>query len=320
MVKMTNPITNLRESLEEAMAMIDNSLLLPSEDKLYLENLHPLAQRLDFSDATSLLDKCDNVEEQYQSTRPVIRLIHHFACSGGTLVSKCLSAMPNVFLLSEVHPYSDLQRDRQTPEYSPSDIAKLAIYANIPEQKKLADEIFVASVKASYKHIIERGGILILRDHTHSDYCVGDVVYNNTITNVLNEHFQINSLVTLRNPIDSYLSLVASDWVHFIPANFDEYCSRLIVFLQPFKTEQIMFYEDFVQKPQQVIAQICSTLQLPFDDTFEDIYETFFVTGDSGRKGSQIDKRPRRECSDEFMLEIKNSKHFKILNKIYGFK
>jgi len=169
---MTNSLINLRASLEKAVELIDESLLLPVEEAIHSGNVSLQKRQLDFTHTTSLLDKCDNVNEQYQDSKPVIRIIHHFACSGGSLVSKCLSAMPNIFLLSEVHPHSDLQSNKDKPQYSPSDLAKLGFYAGIPEQKKLAEKLFVASVKTSQQHISERGGSLILRDHTHSDYCV----------------------------------------------------------------------------------------------------------------------------------------------------
>ena len=115
---MTNLLTNLRGSLEKAVIMIDESLLLPIEESIHLDSLGSPKRELDFTHATSLLDKCADVNEQYLDSKPVIRLIHHFACSGGTLVSKCLSVMPNVFLLSEVHPHSDLQKDKETPTVS----------------------------------------------------------------------------------------------------------------------------------------------------------------------------------------------------------
>jgi hypothetical protein len=317
---MTNAIANLRASLEKAVDMIDESLLLPVEMQTYSDNLDPQKPKLDFSQANSLLDKCDSVEQQYYQTKPMIRILHHFACSGGTLVSKCLSAMPNVFLLSEVHPHSDLQRNQEKPQYSPSDLAKLAIYSGVPGQKKLAEKIFVDSIKVAHIHIQEFGGTLVLREHSHSDYCVGDIIHHNTVAELLMRDFEINSIVTLRNPIDSYLSLLANGWVHFQPATFDEYCRRLIAFLKPFTKEQIILYEDFVQKPQQVVKQLCSKLELSFDDTFEVIYDTFVVTGDSGRKGSQINLRTRRDCSVELLLEMRKSKYFKMLSERFGYE
>jgi hypothetical protein len=35
---------------------------------------------------------------------PVVRTLHHVACSGGTLISRCLAALPGVVLLSELNP------------------------------------------------------------------------------------------------------------------------------------------------------------------------------------------------------------------------
>ena len=37
-------------------------------------------------------------------SRPRIRLLHHLARSGGTVISRCLGAMDRVVLLSEIHP------------------------------------------------------------------------------------------------------------------------------------------------------------------------------------------------------------------------
>jgi hypothetical protein len=317
---MINTLAHLRSSIENALKMIDDSLLLPTETQGYSNSLPSRIIQLNLSQASSLLDKCDEVNQQYCETKPVIRVIHHFACSGGTLVSKCLASMPNVFLLSEVHPHSNLQKSKDKPQYSPSDLAKLAMYAGVPEQKKLAEKIFVDSVKATFHHVQELGGTLVLRDHTHSDFCVGDIINNNTVVELLSEHFEINSLVTLRNPIDSYLSLVANGWLHFNPATFDEYCSRVLVFLKSFRKEQIIFYEDFVQKPKQIVEQMCLILSLSFDENFEAVYDTVSVTGDSGRKGDEIKSRPRRECSDEYLSEISKSQNFKILVKEFNFK
>ena len=308
---MNSTLTNLRASLDSAVDMIDESLLLPKDSEDYSSVSTPNTTQLDFSCATSLLEKCDNVDEQYSASKPVIRVIHHFACSGGTLVSKCLSAMPNVFLLSEVHPHSNLQKNKNNAQYSPSDISKLSVYADVPDHNKLAKEVFRASVKAAYTHIDDRGGVLILRDHTHSDYCVGSEVQNNIVSEILNENFQINSLVTLRNPVDSYLSLVANGWVHHLPATFDEYCKRLLLFLTNFSNKQIILYENFVNRPQKCIKEMCDRLEIPFGGDFEAIFDLFSVTGDSGRKGNVIEERDRRELSEEILLEIRSSENFK---------
>jgi len=307
---MSQTLIELQKQLDDALQLIHENDLL--SDPLKLETgVSDKVLNIEFAKSDSLLAQCEQVCEQFQSEKPTLRIIHHFACSGGTLVSKCLSAMPNVFLLSEVHPYTDLQNNKAKPQYSPSDLSKLAIYAGVPEQKKLAGTIFIESVKAAHQHIDERGGILILRDHSHSDYCVGKQVHENTIVELLKDHFNIISLVTLRNPIDSYLSLVENGWGHFQPATFDEYCARLLAFLSHFKKEQIVFYEDFVQQPQQVLKQMSSKLKIPFDGMFECFFDVFSVTGDSGRKGIAIETRERREIADDLLLKVKSSENFR---------
>ena len=42
------------------------------------------------------------------SKLPPIRVVHHWACSGGTIISRSLAQLPNVVLLSEVHPLAHL--------------------------------------------------------------------------------------------------------------------------------------------------------------------------------------------------------------------
>ena len=43
--------------------------------------------------------------------RPLIHTVHHLACTGGTVISKCLAAMPKVALVSEVNPLNRFGND-----------------------------------------------------------------------------------------------------------------------------------------------------------------------------------------------------------------
>ncbi len=318
---MSSALTELQTQLNDSLQLIDTKKLssagIVSNDLLS----QGIDNKLSVASA-SLLEKCEQVTKQFYSDKPKLRIIHHFACSGGTLVSKCLSAMPNVFLLSEVHPHSYLQSNKESPQYSPSDFAKLAIYADVPEHNVLAEKIFVNSVKTSYQHILERGGTLILRDHTHSDYSCGKNVCNNTVVELLKDDFDIISLVTLRNPIDSYLSLVTNGWVHFQPATFNEYCARLLSFLSHFKKSQIVLYEQIVDAPTSTVNEICHILEIPFDDTFDSIFDVFSVTGGSGRKtGGVIKPRKRRDISCEIKKQIEMSSNFQVItNKFPCYK
>jgi hypothetical protein len=110
---------------------------------------------------------------------------------------------------------------------------------------------------------------------------------------LLEDDFDIESILTIRDPIDSYASLIKNGWVHFSPNDFDEYCRRILVMQEQFKPEQIFKYEDFVESPQKVLRQLTTQLDLPFDDNFEEIFGCFRVTGDSGRSSDIISKRDK---------------------------
>ncbi|GAA0856800.1 sulfotransferase [Aliiglaciecola litoralis] len=292
---MKNPVNRLLASLEDAIDLIDDSHLLPNGvfDELTDNSASPLS-RLDFSKASSLMEKCENVESQFTNEKPVLRIIHHLACSGGTLISKCLSAIPNVFLLSELHPYSDLHLRTAKPKFSPSDIASLSKYAQVPEQRQLAQKLFAQSVKLTFEHVDNRAGTLILRDHTHSDYNLGSLTENGSeVVSALKDDFEIRSIVTVRNPIDAYASLVKNNWQHFEPFTFDEYCRRLNRLLCDFSHCPIIKFEDFTHSPISEMHKICKFFEIPFSEEFESLFELFNVTGDSGRSANVIGVRER---------------------------
>src|SRR3546814_2716507 len=54
-------------------------------------------------DLGSLVEQCMALcaAPQLRNTEPV-RIVHHFACTGGTMLCKCIAARPNTQLLSEV--------------------------------------------------------------------------------------------------------------------------------------------------------------------------------------------------------------------------
>lgn len=255
------------------------------------------------------------------SNKPRLRVIHHFACSGGTLVSKCIAALPNVFLLSELHPSSTLHISRGKPRYLPSDIATQSRYAEVPNVQELANNIFKDSICLANEHIEAHGGNLVIRDHSHADFCVGETIAKKSeIVTLLKTEFNVLSVVTIRNPIDAYASLVKNNWVHFSPATFDEYCKRFWAFVSNYDDEVIFKYEDFVAKPEKVLKKIAKTIELDFDSSAIDIFSVFQVTGDSGRSGSYIEKRDRKELDEDFLKEIQSSEYFKKITKRFRYK
>lgn len=267
----------------------------------------------------SLLERCAAVvDKDNANAKPTLRVIHHFACSGGTLISKCLAAQPNVFLLSELHPTTRHGNAWSKAEYTPRDIITQAFYGGVPNVDQLAEHIFVDNIVKTEKHVRNLGGTLLVRAHTHADYCMNvsppDV---DIVTRLLDPYFEIKQLVTVRNPIDSFLSLRENQWIHYQPGTFEEYCRRLLKFLKAFEPSVIVYYEDFVLDPDKYIKRCAEIVELPIVNYAADYIDILKVSGDSGRSGSYIIPRQRKQISDEYRQEITESISFKKICSLY---
>lgn len=307
---MKTTLQSLQESLSRAVDMIDKSQII-SDDSIQQRSVKLSTNTLDFTNANSLLDKCKQVTTNYKQTKPLVRVIHHPACSGGTLIAKCIAAMPNAYLLSEVHPYSDMHISANNTFYAPTDLTTLSRFAGIPDLNALSGSLFTQNIELIYQHLKLRGAELVLREHTHFDFFKGDIVTKPVVSNLLKDKFDLLQVVTLRNPIDCYLSLLNNNWLTFQPQTFDEYCRRYLKFMQMYSHVEFLKYEDFLENPLTFMTKMCGLLNISFSDLFLDLLEIFKVTGDSGRSSNVIAKRDRRELPSHFIDEVNNSSYFK---------
>ena len=302
---MTKRVKNLKHLQSE----IDSALSLITQKGKSLDNV-AVPQKGLIAGTESLLERCQNVVNSRKNEKPVLRVIHHLACSGGTLFSKCISALPNVYLLSEVHPFVSTGLSVGT------DIATLAKYANVPNYEKLATELFKQSIASVYKAVEKSGGVLVLREHTHSDFSIAaEPPIKSALVGVLESDYEIKSVLTVRNPIDSYASLVRNGWVNFQPSTFEEYCRRLLLLLNQYSEDQIYSYEEFLNTPKKQMESITKALALSYDSSFEDTFGIFNVTGDSGRSADTIGERIRI-APDSILTESQNSKSYEELKNL----
>jgi hypothetical protein len=318
---MANSTTlNLRQlqgSIRDALSLMEAAGL----ETLSLEpNQQASPLRALIEDAPSLLEKCRHVcNSEDLFAPPKIRVISHFACTGGSLISKCLSALPNTYVLSEVHPNTGLNK-QEKPRFAPSDTSLLAKYSGIPDHDLLADSIFLKSIIETYEHLSLRGGNLVLREHSHSDYCL-ETPYGNVsrVKSCLHKLFQIASIVTVRDPVDSYLSVANNGWLHFFPQTFDEYCSRYLLFLDANSEAKLFKYENFIADPELSMEKMCDFLDLEFSDCFSEFFDIFRITGDSGRSGEYISNRTRPNISSELEEQIAHSPNYMKLKLKLGY-
>ena len=274
------------------------------------------------SSRISPLERLENIlTSTGEGSREPIRIIQHFSCSGGSLFAKCIAAMPNTILLSEIHPLStQLFLGNQMPKFCPTDVISLARIGKVPTIDQMCEKVFRAEIQAVLEHLQSHGKRLVLREHTHSSYLLDSKPVNpRSVEKILGPGTHCLSVVTVRHPVDSFLSLRHLGWIHFRPKTFKEYCKRYLSFLKVNESHPVFRYEDLVDNPGAVTQEICDVFEIPFNKEFEDYLDLIKVTGDSGRSSSKIGKRNRRPANASFLSSLKKNKCYIQLCDVLGY-
>lgn len=289
----------LAETLQDALRLLDDAAYTGA------------TPQADNAEQATLLQHCLALCEQQQERPEPVRTVHHFACTGGTVISKCIAAMPNVQLLSEVDPLSTLRFDRDKPRFAPTDTVALMRQSTRGASDKLVEKLFHTQMRVMHAEATALGQRLVLRDHAHSHFCVGPAVPERpSFRELMPADMPLLSVVTVRHPLDSFASLSELGWIHFEPGNIDEYCKRYLAFLQRHDGIAIVRYEDLTAEPESTMRDVCRRLDLSFNDDFQSLFSVFRLTGDSGRSGDTLEPRARRPSAQALANAAKDSVHY----------
>jgi len=298
----------LLDNLEEAIDLLKD---YTPEQNLPENRIEPLP---------SLLAQCEALCACLPETEPV-RTIHHFACTGGSLISKCISTMPNVTLLSEVDPLSDMTLEQWGRNFFwPTDLIYRARAALRPVDSPIIEQAFSASLQSLHGALCERGNYLVLRDHAHSQFCTQiDAASRPTLRELVQRALPVCSVVTVRHPLDSFLSLDANNWKYFSPFTLEEYARRYRAFLDRYAGLQVFRYEDLTEDTDGILRQICIALELPFAPHAGELIDIVPMSGDSGRRSSRIGRRARRGLPDTLHAQLNCSSAYAELCAFLGY-
>ena len=268
------------------------------------------------------------IKEKYKDTldkfecnsEEPIRCIYHVACSGGTLITKCLASMPNIIVLNEIDPLSELVFKLDKPDFRPTDLISLIREGEHDIDTEILIKIFEQSLSILNEEMQKTGRKVLVRGHIHSHYFVkDDYSSRKNLHTIISNRFKSYSIVTVRDPIDSYISAKNMGWLHFKPETFDEYCSRYLAFLDDYEDMPIFKYEESLENPGENIKNICDALRIKYSDEFIETFGYFHFSGDSGRKSNVIEARNRQEISNEFESEINSSANYQCLKNRLGY-
>jgi len=312
----TDEVDNLSKNLEDATKSLKISTQLQLKKEIDYKDLENK-----YADLVKMTDAGKAEKVAALTHKDPIRIIHHLSCTGGTLFAKCLAAQPNTLLLNEVDPLSTILVNTKKAEFTPTDLIGLMRQADAQADQEVLADVFLDGLKVVKRHLTSKAITLIGRDHSHGKYLTGDVVKDRpSFKDIVSREYDVISLVTVRHPIDSYLSLQKNGWdQHFSPSTLDEYCKRYLRFLDDMSNADVIRYEDFIDDPKGVMRQMCLILKISYNDSFVDIFDTFSFSGDSGRSAGSISKRARRDINDEILAEVDNSKAYAAVIKRLGY-
>lgn len=254
-----------------------------------------------------------------------ILTLHHFAASGGTVISKILSTGLNVCLLNEVHP----QYVNFNPKsFSPTTLMEefFVRYGNLHEGvDELLDKKFISDLSLLVEDKFFENRILILRDWTHGDFFERQSNRGSYLCDLLNisplKTSLYHPLVTIRNPIDNFLSGCRSGFFKAINDNFDVFCALYLEFYNHYKSKGsiIIKYEDIINKTDNFQILLDQEYGIKFPENYRDLINRYNFSGDSGRSSGDLQVRPRRDEDLEIASELKTSDAFKILNQFFEY-
>ena len=262
------------------------------------------------------------------SLAPII--INHAACSGGSVIFRTIAKRLQLCGISEI---SHVLRPPGKVSFYPLDPEYL-LYLNAGLDSQEFLEVFSDRVSSCYRRSAAKGHRLLLREHTHSMWFLAtssppDNSGYSWIVDRQDELFHVPcpSLISTRDPVDSWLGLCAS-FPHLAAYSFDEYCQRYNRWLD--KTEEykkkypnsiLQFkYEDFIDDVETTLQEIAEFTGQPLGAGGAESENAVVVsTGNSGRSTSSLSRRPRRKFSIGFLNAAEASAEYAKLCERLGY-
>ncbi|MFN9531589.1 MAG: hypothetical protein ACK575_09120 [Cyanobacteriota bacterium] len=245
--------------------------------------------------------------QRFATKKPLLRTIHHLASSGGTVISKCICALPNVIALSEVNPLN-----RHVASFEPNNPLVLFEQGGRTLTANEVKECFLQQINYIYSLCQKDDLDLLIRDHSQTDFCMGAAPSGKTpVRDFLQENYKLLSVITVRHPLDCYLGLLARGWdTQFVPSTLEEYSRRTLAFLDCYSHLPLRRYEDFCLHPQAFIRELCVLLEFDYSDEFITQFPYIKLTGDSGRRATTIALPERRPIPEGVAKEIMESESY----------
>jgi hypothetical protein len=256
-----------------------------------------------------------------RAARPPLRLLHHMARSGGTLISKCLGCMSGVVLLSEIHPLGTnhfnplIQAQRWYGLLSAQDLIDL-------RGRRIG---FADAIELIRRRADDCGQRLVIRDWSHLDFTgvpfVAKPAHRLLTAEALASRYELRQVCTVRHPLDQWLSLSRLAVVQG-RLELATFLAGYRRFAETAQAIGFQRYEDFTRDPTTGMRALCTSLQLKFDRHFSKRWREYtHVTGDisGSRGGGEIGPAPRHPVAADLLARLAANDDYQTSLRILGY-
>lgn len=252
-----------------------------------------------------------------QPEKPIIRVLHHMARSGGTIISRCLASMSDIALLSEIHPMGVRNPFEQAVNWHALFTAE-EIHQLLGQSFTFVDTIEMIRLRCEH-----RGKYLIIRDWTHLDFVglpfIEQPSYQLVTAGELKTRFQVIQATTVRHPIDQWLSLIKLEGLKDdARLKLDRYLQGYVRFAEQALQIGFVRFEDFAADSDKALKSLCQRLQVPFDVGYKERWFGYRnITGDTITYGQSrftesrtINVPPRQAVDPAVIMEFKKDPNY----------
>ena len=251
-----------------------------------------------------------------------IRIIHNLPRTGGTIISKSVSAQKNIILLSEIHPegieirkHMGVQPDWGDPLYQFQNWYnpfKVEEYDKI----KSSNIDFLSKIKLINNKVKNENKKLIIRDWSFIDFLGKPYVEpkeKNSLYEILSNDFEIKNIYLLRDPIEMFIS--CNTKLSFFTKNytFDLFLKGYNAYLDNIKGNRFIKFENFIHNTTENLIKISEILDFEYDEDYYKNLENTKITGDVGATKSTaigIKKNMFDLLNEDQKKQINNNKNY----------
>lgn len=244
------------------------------------------------------------------------------ARTGGTVISRCLGAMKNVVLLSEIHP---MGVQLYNPLKQAADWYQL-LTGEDRQHLRTNQTSFVDAIALIAERCEQRNCTLVLRDWSHLDFTGVPFTkpnYKSRLASALEEHFELIRFATVRHPLDQWLSVTRQEVIRQ-KLELRDYLAGCEQFAHLAMDLGYVRYEDFTRNPEDALKTICEGLDMDFDPGYAQRWQhNKKITGDvvPGRaQGQTIKTLPRQEVTQSLLQAMADNTDYEQVLSALGYQ